>query len=60
MRDVFIILLGLSHAAIAQDIKTESHPMPEKVNAPIEKKEDKESKALCNPKEVTKMPETFY
>ena len=60
MRNVFIILLGLSLAAIAQDIKTSPQITPEKVSAPLTKEENKESKPLCNPKEVTKMPETFY
>lgn len=56
MRHIFIVLLGLSFAMAAHAADT-SKTSPEQV---LPSKEKNEPRALCNPQEETKMPETFY
>ena len=55
MRHIFLIFLALSFPAMAQEGGAPQVPQPSKPGKKVE-----EPKALCNPQEETKMPETFY
>ncbi len=59
MRTLFIILLGLSLSTIVQSANL-PQPPAEKVVAHPSKEEAPPSNTICDPKEMSKMPETFY
>ncbi len=59
MRIVSLTLLGLFFLSGVYAVSA-SQVSDQKVVQSQPKKEEKKPKALCNPKEATKMPETFY